>query len=137
MVETVLPVINNLSAPFWRGAAENRLVLPFCSATDRFFWPPSPYSPFATGGAVEWRETSPSGVLRALVVYRRGFQKAFQPALPYGIGLVALDCGVRLQAHLPNVDRAPAKGARVQLGFAVVAEGGQMVPVVRDPKEAA
>ncbi|QLQ13346.1 MAG: OB-fold domain-containing protein [Brevundimonas sp.] len=59
------------------------------------------------------------GLLTAQVTYRRGFLNAFKSLLPYGCGLVQLECGVRLQAHIAQPDdaNAPATGSRVVLRF--------------------
>jgi len=113
------PVVNSLNRAYWDAAARGELVLPFCVATGRAFWPPSPISPFATGGAVEWRKTAPFGQLIARAVYRRGFLKQFEPLMPYAIGLVELDAGPRLLAHIARADSpdAPAAEARVRLQF--------------------
>ena len=125
------PIVNALNDPFWRGAAEGRLVLPFCVQTGRAFWPPSPVSPFATGGAVEWREAASIGTMRAMVIYRRSFQEAFKSLMPYGIGLVELDAGPRLQVHVPTPDAAaaPHSGDRVGISFVRLIDHGERVPV--------
>lgn len=135
MSETVSPILNALNTPFWAAAAEGRLILPACVATGRAFWPPSPVSPFVTGGAVAWREARAEGVLRGVVVYRRVFQKAFERLTPYGAALVELDAGPRLMAHLarPDDPAAPRPGARVRLGFAPLFEGGPAVPILLPP----
>jgi uncharacterized OB-fold protein len=130
MTESVDPPINTLNAPFWDGAKAGCLVLPHCLATDRAFWPPSPVSPFATAGAVDWREVAPEGWLRASVAYERVFQQAFRPLAPYRIGQVALDAGVRLQAYLAGVDEGCAVGGRVRIGFRSIVGGAHPVPVV-------
>lgn len=134
MTETVDPVRNDLWAPFWRGAEAGRLMLPWCEATGQAFWPPSAVSPFADGGAVTWREAAATGTLEARVTYRRGFQAAFKPLLPYGVGLVTLDAGPRLQAHIaePDAEGSPQPGARVRIGFARLVEGGGPVPGVTE-----
>ena len=132
MSEPVAPVVNTLNAPFWDAAADGRFVLPHCTATGRAFWPPSPASPFVTGSAVAWRAVEPVGTLAAIAVYRRGFQKAFAHRMPYAVGLIALDCGARIQAHISNPDapNAPRRGARVRIAFERLADGGPPVPVV-------
>jgi len=111
--------VNTLNKPWHDAAARGELLLPFCAATGRAFWPPSPVSPFATGGAVEWRAVKPEGILRARVTYRRGFLKDFDPLMPYGIGLVELTDSLRLQAHVtaPDSDSAPRAGDAVRLVF--------------------
>jgi uncharacterized OB-fold protein len=119
MTTTLTPVINSLNAPFWDAAKQGRLVLPRCVRTGRSFWPPSPFSPFVTNGPVEWRPAGPEALLIARVTYRRSFLKAFDPLMPYAIGLVELAEGPRLQAFIRDPDSAAAPGAddRVRLSF--------------------
>jgi uncharacterized OB-fold protein len=127
----VLPLINRLNAPFWAGAEDGRLMLPYCTATSRAFWPPSPISPFAEGGAVEWREVEPVGEVKATAAYRRVFHQAFAPLMPFAIALVELDAGPRLQAHVPRADDAgaPKAGDRVTLVFRRILPDGPPVPI--------
>jgi len=113
------PIINALNRPFWDAAAAGTLVLPHCVTTGAAFWPPSPLSPYAAGEDVEWRGVTPVGHIESVVVYRRAFQAAFANRLPYGIALVMLRCGVRLQAHIETPDdyAAPRSGDEVVLRF--------------------
>ena len=129
MREPIAPIINELNAPFWASAEEGRLLLPQCLTTGRSFWPPSPISPFVSGGATGWSPARGEGVLRALAIYRRVFQKVFEPLLPYGVGLIELDGGPRLQAFVPAPDDAdaPKPGDRVNLSFAKLLPDGPKV----------
>lgn len=135
MTEPVSAIRNTLSAPFWDAAAEGRLMLPWCVESGRHFWPPSPVSPFATVGAVQWREADAAGVLIGVAVYRRTFQKALEARLPYGVGLVELNAGPRLQVHLadPDAGNAPCAGDRVTIAFISIIEGGPRVPAIVPP----
>lgn len=133
MAEAIAPVVNALNAPFWAAAARGRLDLPVCLDTGRAFWPPSPISPF-TGGPVAWRAAEPAGTLKGMVVYRRVFQKAFEPLSPYGAALVELDAGPRLMVHVSDPATAPEPGASVRLAFRPLLEGGPAVPVL-DPAQ--
>ena len=132
MGEPLAPIVNELNAPFWTAAEEGRLVLPQCLTTGRAFWPPSPISPFVSQGATGWSPARGEGVLRALAIYRRVFQKAFEPLAPYGVGLVELDEGPRLHAFIPaggGAD-APKPGDRVRLSFARLLPNGPKVPAL-------
>jgi uncharacterized OB-fold protein len=53
--------------------------------------------------------------------------------LPYGIGLVALDAGPRLQAHLvdPEYPSAPQPDDRVSLGFAALLADAAPILTIR------
>jgi uncharacterized OB-fold protein len=137
MGETISPAINTLNQPFWSAAEEGRLVLPFCVLTGRFFWPPASLSPFVGGSAIEWREAATSGVLVTRVVYRRAFQQPLKDRMPYAVGLVALDDGPRLLAHIPDPDRddSAQSGDPVRIVFVAIVEGGPSVPhAVRSPR---
>ena len=132
MEETIAPLVTTLNAPFWTAATKGDFLLPFCVATNRAFWPPSPVSPFVTGGAVAWRPASPRGVLRACVIYRRVFQRALEKLVPYGVGLVGLEAGVRLQVHvvLHGSCRSPAIGSVVEVTMEPLLPGGPRVPSI-------
>lgn len=125
MAGSSAPVNNALWRPFWDAAAQDRLTMPHCQSTGRAFWPPSAVSPFVTGGAVDWREVAPTGTLVAQIVYRRGFLAAFKPLLPYGCGLVELDCGPRVQVHIarPDAPDAPVPGQSVTVIFRTLIDG--------------
>lgn len=133
MIETMLPIRNLLNEPFWAAAAEGRLVLPVCVSRNRHFWPPSPFSPFLTGGDVAWRDADPTGLLVSMVTYHRAFQRPLKERVPYAIGLVELADGVRLLAHVPlqGTDDPLTTGDRVAVYFASLKAGGEPVPHLR------
>ena len=85
-----------------------------------------------TGAAVSWRDVAPTGTVLSVVVYRRAFQQALAGRVPYGIALVEVQPGVRLQAHLadPDAADAPRPGEQVALGFAPLREGEQPILIV-------
>ncbi|MEW6598780.1 MAG: OB-fold domain-containing protein [Pseudomonadota bacterium] len=129
MTERLAPPITRLNAPFWEAAECDRLVLPWCQTTQRFFWPPSPWSPFAMDRDVVWREAPRDGRVIARVVFRRAFHNGLAPG-PHGVVQVKLDVGPTLQAFLPNPDaeRAPRVGHRVALHFVALADGLPAIP---------
>ncbi len=133
MGSPLMPVINGLSRPFWTAAEAGRLVLPHCVETGQPFWPPSPSSPFRTAGKVKWRDVEASGTLLSIVVYRRPFQQELASALPYGIGLVEIEPGVRLFAYIARPDGGIAAGDPVRLDFRpLVAEGVPALVVAQE-----
>jgi len=133
MTSPISPIINALNQPFWTAAEEGVLVLPFCTSTDRAFWPPSPNSPYEPRSEVAWCRVEPRGVLRALAVYQRSFLKSFEPFLPYGIGLVEVAPAVRLQAFVrdPLGPNAPQADDAVILAFERLLPGHVPVLSVR------
>ena len=130
MTETSRPLVNALNRPFWEAAAAGKLALPQCATTQRFFWPPSPRSPFS-GGAVVWMDCDPGGVVESVIVYRRPFQQAFAALLPYGIASIALDAGPRLLVHVtdPDGETAFKAGDRAVIGFRQLLDDGPLLPI--------
>jgi uncharacterized OB-fold protein len=131
-MDSLDPIVNRLNRPFWDAAAKGELSLPHCAVTGRAFWPPSPISPFAEGAAVQWRACEPFGVIKAMVAYRRVFHPAFASLTPFGVALVELECGPRLQAHVvaPDSRHAPRAGQRVRLTFRPILPDGPPIPIV-------
>ena len=111
---------------FWEGAREGRLVLPYCTETQRPFWPPSPVSPWSEHAAVDWREWPARGGVRAIGVYRRVFVKAFEPLAPFAVALIEVAENARLQAHMGDADGAnfPKVGDTVTMRFRVLIDNG-------------
>ena len=107
------------------------LVLPWCDATGRFFWPPGPVSPYSLDTPVAWKAASHGGTLLAAVVFRRSYLKVLDPIMPYAVGIVELDAGPRLQVHVRDVGlAAPGRhGQRVEIRFGGLLPDSRPVPV--------
>jgi uncharacterized protein len=133
VAEQIHPIVNDLNRPFWEAAESGRLLLPFCINTQLFFWPPGPFSPFAFPGEVIWKEAECTGVLEAIAIFRRPFQRAFEPHMPYAVGLMCLTAGPRMQVHIsrPDSSEAPRVGEAAKIYFASAAAGGPKIPVAR------
>ena len=132
-IESIEPIINNLNAPFWDAATRGELVLPWCAATRKFYWPPAPVSPFSLDTPISWRPAETGGTLQAAVTYRRSYLKVLDPIMPYSVGIVELDAGPRLQVHLRDGNLAlPAQhGQRVQIYFEGLLPDSRPVPMAR------
>jgi len=133
LIESIEPLVNQLNAPFWEAAGRGELMLPWCAATQRFFWPPAPVSPFSTDTPMAWRRAEPRGSLLVAVTYRRSYLKALDPIMPYAIGIVELDAGPRLQVHLRDVGLAApgCQGRRVEVYFEGLLPDSRPVPMAR------
>ncbi|EQB14313.1 Zn-ribbon domain-containing OB-fold protein [Novosphingobium lindaniclasticum] len=132
--ETIAPTVNDLNRPFWEAGSRGSLVLPRCLGTGRLFWPPAPVSPH-DWGSVEWVEVTPVGTVRSLCVYRRAFQQAFAPLMPYGIAMVAVKEAV-IPLYVPGTVSVDP-GQQVRIGFeplfSATADHGLAVPQVIGP----
>lgn len=132
MTENLAPVVTSLNAPFWEAGAAGCLMLPRCPVTGRFFWPPSPVSPFADV-APAWEAADPCGVIQSIAIYHRKFQAPLADLKPHGVGLIELSAGPRLLVHIAEPD-AFAVGDLVRLTFAPVLLGLPPVPTIEHPR---
>ena len=131
LIAAIEPIINDQNALFWEGAANDRLVLPWCCSSEQFFWPPGPVSPFDLKASVVWKEAPRKGTLVAAVIYRRSYLKEFETIMPYAIGVLALDCGPRIQVHLRELELAQQTRPRSALYFDSLLPGGRPIPMAR------
>lgn len=102
--------------PFWRAAAEGRLLLAKCTACGEVHYYPRPFCPFC-GGSATWIDSGGQGVVHSYSVMRRA-----EP--PYVIAYVTLDEGVAMMTNI--VDCEPDRvsiGQRVKVVFRASADG--------------
>jgi uncharacterized OB-fold protein len=99
-------VDDELTAPFFAGAARGELVIPRCDACGDYVWYPQATCP-RDGGSLTWQPVSGRGSLFTWAVVRRAFLPAFDDRVPFVTALVALDedPAVRLCGYI--VDAAP------------------------------
>ena len=109
------PIPTNMTRPFWQGAADSRLMLQFDPASNRFQFYPRPASLETGKQNLEWRTASGKGVIYSFTITHVP-AAGFEDKVPYAIGLVELDEGVRIVANLVNIDpERIAIGQRVRL----------------------
>jgi uncharacterized protein len=111
------PETGGTAAPFWDALAEGRLVLPYCQACDQAFFYPRTCCPRCWSERVIWIDSPGRGVLYAASVVYLPFEGVDASEVPYGVGLVDLDEGVRVAGRLPLGDQQPVAGDRVVAVF--------------------
>lgn len=103
--------------PFWDGIAQGKLVLQYCTATQRFQHYPKPVSGFTGRRTLEWREVSGQGVVYACTVVRIP-GPGVEGRIPLCVATVELDEGVRIIANVLRCGPGDlAVGRRVQLAI--------------------
>ncbi len=109
------PTPTNLTQRFWQGAADEKLMLQFDPASNRFQFYPRPASLETGKQNLEWRTASGKGIIYSFTITHVP-AAGFEDKVPYAVGLVELDEGVRVVANLVNVDPEQlAIGQRVRL----------------------
>lgn len=114
---------------FWDAAQARALRFQKCECCGYVRWPPAGVCPECLHRSSSWVEVEGRGTLWSFVVYHRAYRDDLAPFLPYVVGLVELECGVRLVSHV--VDIAPAHlaiGQAVQVDFRPIF-GGAVAPV--------
>jgi uncharacterized OB-fold protein len=85
--------------PFWDGARAGKLMLQFCTDTQRFQHYPRPVSIYTGSRNLEWREVSGNGRIYACTIVRVP-GPGLEGRLPLSVVTVELDEGVRIIANI-------------------------------------
>jgi uncharacterized protein len=104
MTDKPIPVPTPEALPFWEAARRHELWIQRCRTTGRAFFYPRTYSPYVTGGDVEWFRASGRGRLYSFIIDHRpppGFP------VPNPIAVVELDEGPRMMTTIVGVEPTP------------------------------
>lgn len=111
--------------PFWDAAAEGRLSFQRCDDCGFVRWPAAGVCPECLSRAATWTEVEGTGVIWSHVVYHRAYAASLKQDVPYAVGLVELDCGVRLVSRLVDFSATgPQVGDRVSAHYQEVGDHG-------------
>jgi uncharacterized OB-fold protein len=114
-----LPDLRNAGAEFWRAASEGVLLVPRCAECDRTFWHPRPRCPYCGSRRVGWIPGSGRGTLHTFTVVRQSADPYFATRLPYAVGIVELDEGVRIMS---NIVETPLQALRIGMRVEAIFE---------------
>lgn len=93
------PRTTEFTQPHWSGLAEGRLCTTRCSACARLSFPPKPICPHCWHDQVEWVDIDPAATLYSWTRIHAG-PAMFAAELPYEVGIVDLDVGLRIALRL-------------------------------------
>ena len=108
------PLFDADTEPYWRGAAEGRLLLTRCDECGAYVWIPRPYCPIDLS-PTSWVEASGKGVVYSHTTVHRG-ERAYAKLAPFVLAYVELEEGPRIMTNIVGCE----PGA-VQIGLPVVA----------------
>lgn len=102
-------------APFWRGTRDKVLLAQRCTNCEAFRFPALPICDTCLDESCEWVEVSKMAKIWSYVVYHRAFHPGFKSDLPYVVGIVENNEGLRFTGNII--------GARdsIQVGSQVIA----------------
>jgi uncharacterized protein len=99
-----LPATDALTAPYWKAAAEGRLLIQRCaSCGHRQFYPRAHCTACGTFDPA-WEEASGRGVVHTFSVIHRNGSPGFAEEVPYVFAIVELEEGPRMTANVVGVD---------------------------------
>jgi uncharacterized OB-fold protein len=99
----ILPDVGDpVTAPFWAGAREGRLLVQTCDDCGAARFPPRPFCAACGSQAASWRESSGRGRIWSWVLVHGPTLPAFAEVTPFPVAVVELDDppGVRLVGNL-------------------------------------
>lgn len=120
-----LPEPTPVSAPFWQGLTEHRIVVQFSPSQDRYVFYPRTLAPGTLADDLEWREIDGAGELYTFTVADRPTGPPWADALPQLLAVVQWDVGPRISTELVDVAREDIRiGMRVTPVFCDVPDTG-------------
>lgn len=85
--------------PFWDGARQGRLMLPWCEDCSQAHYYPRPFCPHCFSPRIEWRQASGHGRIYSYVINHKA-ARGYEDKVPYVIAVVTLNEGPRLLTTL-------------------------------------
>ncbi len=96
-----VPAIDHLSAPYWEGCREGRLLLQTCTACGTARFPPGPVCTACGSGEAKWIESSGRARVYSWIVVRHPIPaEVYAGDVPYVVALVELEEGVRMPTNI-------------------------------------
>lgn len=104
-----------LTRPFWEATRQGKLLIQYDPTVKKYQFYPRPVSVYTGRANLEWREVSGKGTLFSFTETHVA-PPGFEDLVPYMIGVVELDEGVRMMTPLQNIDVKNAKlGMRMRV----------------------
>jgi uncharacterized OB-fold protein len=103
-VRKPIPVPDEISAPFFNGARDGKLMLQYCSACDGWSFPVRERCPHCFAAKLEWRAASGKGTLYTFAIMHQVMNPGFAGSVPYNVSQIDLAEGVRMISNVVGVD---------------------------------
>ena len=112
---TYPPRVTAFTSTFWQGLSEGLLQSTRCQSCAKLTFPPKPICPHCWGDKVAWETLSQEGTLYSWTRIHAG-PAIFEAELPYEVGVVDLDAGIRLACRLHSATATDWRcGMRVRI----------------------
>jgi len=119
-----VPIPDHDTRSFWEACHEGKFLIPQCRSCKTLRWPPGPVCPSCRSDETEWVSASGRGRVYSWVVARHPANPTMADAVPYIVGLIELDEGVRVVGNVCECDPADVEpDLAVELFFEEAADG--------------
>ena len=98
-----VPVPDEVSAPFFDGARQDRLILQHCATCDRWSFPVRERCPHCFAAKLAWRPASGRATLYTFTIMHQVMNPGFATSVPYNVAQVDLDEGVRMTSNIVDI----------------------------------
>jgi uncharacterized OB-fold protein len=99
-----IPATDALTAPYWKAAAEGRLLIQRCEPCGCFQFYPRAHCTKCGALDPAWHEASGRGVVHTFSVIHRNGSPGFDVEVPYVFAIVELEEGPRMTANVIGID---------------------------------
>lgn len=120
-----VPVITELTRPFWTAAKQGRLVLQRCAACSTFNFHPKPWCIECGSRDLRWTDANPNGTVYSFTISRGVAMnfRGWEPDLPVLLCLIDLDDGARMYAQVTDCRPEDIRvGMRVRVHFEAISD---------------
>ncbi|MGE0416235.1 MAG: Zn-ribbon domain-containing OB-fold protein [Acetobacteraceae bacterium] len=118
-----VPIPDDISAPFFDGARQGRLMLQHCTACGKWSFPVRERCPHCFAASLEWRAASGRGTLYTYAIMHQVMNPGFAADVPYNVSQVDLEEGVRMVSNVVGVPNDQLRiGMKLEAVFEDVGE---------------
>jgi uncharacterized OB-fold protein len=96
--------VRDIVTPYYEALRRGELLIQQCTACQKSIMYPKHRCPHCQSAELGWQRASGQGTLHSIAIQRVGAPTGFEADLPYAVGVVVLDEGVRLLARLQPDD---------------------------------
>ncbi len=119
-----IPVPDEISAPFYDGAADGKLMLQHCPACGGWSFPVRERCPHCFAAPLQWRAASGRGTLYTFAVMHQVMNPGFASDVPYNVSQIDLEEGVRMVANVVGIANDALRiGMKLEAFFEDVGNG--------------
>jgi len=113
-----LPVLDSDTAKFWEGCKRHELLMQRCDQCKSYRYPPRSICPKCFSLNARWDKVSGRGEVYTFTVARVPLSPEWVPDIPYVIGVIQLNEGVRIVSNIVGCKIEDIKiGMTVEVSF--------------------